>query len=275
MATYAVGDLQGCLDPLRALLDAAQFDPIRDRLWLVGDLVNRGHASLETLRYLRGLGDAAVTVLGNHDLHLPLVVGGLAATKDTWTRSRAPDLDDLVAWLRTRPLVHFDPALDAVLVHAGVPHLFSLDTALGLAREVEHAIAGPDAPAFFEVMYGNEPAHWDPGLSGHDRLRVAVNYFTRMRFLYPDGTLSSRRRKVLRLPGGLRALVRRAHPDSPGGGSFGHWAARGARCSCPLPCPRHGLRLGWLPHAPAPRGRGALADSLRARPRRLSAGAIS
>ena len=240
MATYAVGDLQGCLDPLRALLDSVQFDPAQDRLWLVGDLVNRGPASLDTLRYLRGLGDAAVTVLGNHDLHLlAIVLGGHSPRrKDTLEEVlRAPDLDDLVAWLRTRSLVHFDPVLDAVLVHAGVPHLFALDAVLGLAREVEHAIAGPDARAFFEVMYGNEPARWDPGLTGHDRLRAAVNYFTRMRFLFPDGTLELETKESAEAaPEGCVPWFEHVHPDLAGRRIvFGHWAAlegRGVPAHC-------------------------------------------
>jgi len=240
MATYAVGDLQGCLDPLRALLDEARFDPAEDRLWLVGDLVNRGPASLETLRFLRALGDAAVTVLGNHDLHLLAVVlgGHTPRRKDTLDEIlAAPDLDALVDWLRTRHLVHFDSALDALLVHAGVPFLFSLETTLALAKEVEDAIAGPDAEAFFEVMYGNEPARWDPALAGHDRLRVAVNYFTRMRFLYPDGALELETKESAEsAPADCTPWFERVHPDFESRRIvFGHWAAldgRGAPSWC-------------------------------------------
>jgi bis(5'-nucleosyl)-tetraphosphatase (symmetrical) len=240
MATYAVGDLQGCLDPLRRLLDRVCFDPAADRLWLVGDLVNRGPASLGTLRYLRELGDAAVAVLGNHDLHLlAIVLGGHAPRrKDTLAEVlAAPDLDALVAWLRTRKLIHHDPELDAVLVHAGVPWTLSLRDALALGAEVEDAIRGEDAPAFFEVMYGNRPERWAPDLAGHDRLRVVVNYFTRMRFLYDDGALELETKEGAETaPEGCFPWFERLHADFRDRRIvFGHWAAlegRGAPTNC-------------------------------------------
>ena len=240
MATYAVGDLQGCLDPLRRLLDEVRFDPARDRLWLVGDLVNRGPDSLGTLRFLRDLGDAAVTVLGNHDLHLlAIAFGGHAPRrKDTFDEVlAAPDRDVLFAWLRTRKLIHHDPAHDAVLVHAGIPWLFSLDEALALGREVEETIRGPEAAAFFEVMYGNRPERWAPELVGHDRLRVVVNYLTRMRFLYADGALELESKEGTgTAPPGCSPWFERLHPDfATRRIVFGHWAAlegRGAPANC-------------------------------------------
>lgn len=240
MATYAVGDLQGCLDPLRRLLDQVAFDPAEDRLWLVGDLVNRGPDSLATLRFLKGLGDAATAVLGNHDLHLlALQLGGHAPKrKDTLGELlAAPDRDELLAWLRTREMIHHDAELDAVLVHAGVPFVFSLEQALMLGREVEAVIRGTDAGAFFEVMYGNEPERWAPGLEGHDRLRVVVNYFTRMRFLDASGALDLVTKEGAdTAPAGFFPWFERLHPDfAVRRIVFGHWAAlqgRGAPANC-------------------------------------------
>lgn len=240
MATYAVGDLQGCLDPLRRLLEQVAFDPAADRLWLVGDLVNRGPDSLGTLRFLKGLGDAATVVLGNHDLHLlALQLGGHAPKrKDTFAELLAArDRDELLAWLRTRELIHHDAALDAVLVHAGIPFVFSLEQALALGREVEKAIRGAEAAAFFEVMYGNEPERWTPGLEGHDRLRVVVNYFTRMRFLDATGALDLVTKEGAdTAPPGFFPWFERLHPDFAGRRIvFGHWAAlqgRGAPANC-------------------------------------------
>ena len=230
MATYAVGDLQGCLEPLRELLARARFDPARDRLWLVGDLVNRGPDSLATLRFVRDLGDAAITVLGNHDLHLlALVLGGHAPRrKDTLDAVlAAPDLDELIEWLRTRRLVHHDPELAAVLVHAGMPFVFSLAQALALGREIEATIAGPDAEAFFAVMYGNEPDRWDAALTGFDRTRVGVNYFTRMRFIDESGALEfDSKEGAAQAPAGFFPWFEHLHPDLRDRRIvFGHWAA--------------------------------------------------
>ena len=230
MATYAVGDLQGCLAPLESLLEEVRFDPAADRLWLVGDLINRGPDSLGALRFVRSLGEAAVTVLGNHDLHLlALVLGGHPPRrKDTLGAVLdAPDLPELIAWLRTRRLIHHDPQLDAVLVHAGVPFIFSLELALALGREVEAAIAGPAATEFFPVMYGNDPDRWDPALTGNDRLRVVVNYFTRMRFIDDRGALEFVSKEGLdSAPPGFFPWFRRMHPDlAQRRILFGHWAA--------------------------------------------------
>lgn len=240
MATYAVGDVQGCLGPLRELLDRVAFDPGRDRLWLVGDLINRGPDSLDTLRFVRDLGDAAVTVLGNHDLHLlAVVLGGHGAKrKDTLDAIlAAPDLPELTDWLRTRRLIHHDPGLDAVLVHAGVPFVLSLDEALALGREIEAAIAGDGAADFFEVMYGNEPSCWDPALRGHDRLRLGVNYFTRMRFIDGRGRLEFASKEGLDdAPAGFFPWFERLHPTLAARRIvFGHWAAlqgRGLPANC-------------------------------------------
>lgn len=190
---YAVGDLQGCYAALRRLLDRLAFDAGRDRLWLVGDLVNRGDGSLECLRYVRGLGDAAITVLGNHDLALL----ALAARNDARQRANptllpvleAPDCDELLAWLRQRPLLHRDERLGWTMVHAGLARDWDLATAAALADEVEAVLRGPGHADFFAHMYGNAPDRWRPDLTGWDRLRVIVNCFTRVRFCHPDGAL--------------------------------------------------------------------------------------
>lgn len=194
MAVYAIGDLQGCYDEFRTLLDHIGFDPAADRLWLCGDLVNRGPKSLEVLRYVRGLGDAALTVLGNHDLHLLAVWLGkhrhFTSNDTLGPLLRAPDRDDLLDWLRYQPLLHHDAAVGWTLVHAGLPPQWDLTTAQTCAAEVEAALRGPDFHGFIEHMYGNEPRRWDPALAGWDRLRFTVNCLTRLRFCTVDGALS-------------------------------------------------------------------------------------
>ncbi len=194
MATYAVGDLQGCYQPLRALLEHIRFDPARDRLWLTGDLVNRGPESLEVLRHVRALGEAAVTVLGNHDLHLLAA----AVYPERYLRKKdtlgavleAPDRDELLDWLRRLPLMHRDPALGFTLVHAGIAPAWDLDEAAARARELEAVLAGPDPGAFFARMYGDHPERWDDDLRGWDRLRFITNAFTRMRYCTRDGAVT-------------------------------------------------------------------------------------
>lgn len=191
MTTYVIGDLQGCLDPLEQLLDKVRFDPSCDRIWFVGDLINRGPQSLQTLRYVKALGKSAITVLGNHDLHLLAVVHGYRkpSSKDTLKRIlSAPDRDELCDWLAARPLLHTDMDLGHTLVHAGIHPRWSLKRATRLANKVHKALVNePDA--LFETMYGNTPANWSKGLAKEDRNRFAINVFTRMRYCHADGTL--------------------------------------------------------------------------------------
>lgn len=191
MATYAIGDIQGCYAELRALLDKCRFDPAQDRLWLAGDLVNRGPASLQTLRFVRSLGDTAVSVLGNHDLYLLKVASSGASTRkrhDTLQRVlEAPDRDELIDWLRQRPLMHVEGR--HVLVHAGLLPQWTVDDARSLAAEVEAVLAGKRWKDFMERMWGNLPRAWDPSLRGWDRLRVVVNAMSRMRFCSPNGEM--------------------------------------------------------------------------------------
>jgi bis(5'-nucleosyl)-tetraphosphatase (symmetrical) len=190
MALYAIGDLQGCLEPLERLLDALAFDPGRDRLWFVGDLVNRGPDSLGCLRYVRGLGSSAITVLGNHDLHLLCVAEGIEKPRPRDTLEAvlaAPDRDELVDWLRRRPLMHVEGAF--AMVHAGLLPEWPVARARALAGEVEAVLQGPGWRRFLSRLYGNEPRRWDDGLAGDDRLRAIVNAMTRLRVCTRDGAM--------------------------------------------------------------------------------------
>jgi bis(5'-nucleosyl)-tetraphosphatase (symmetrical) len=193
MATYAIGDVQGCYDELGNLLDNLRFDQAQDRLWFTGDLVNRGPQSLAVIRLVKSLNDSAITVLGNHDLHLM----ALAANNKPKPRKRdtlddvldAPDRDELIDWLRHRPLIHHDSQLGFTLVHAGLPPVWRLQDAVERAAEVESALQGAALSEFLAAMYGNHPDQWSIDLRGHERLRFIVNCFTRMRYLHPDGRL--------------------------------------------------------------------------------------
>lgn len=192
MATYAIGDLQGCLDPLEALLEQIRFDPAADQLWFVGDLVNRGPQSLEALRFVRKLGDRAITVLGNHDIHLLGCHFGtrVARGRDTLEPIlTAEDGDELIDWLRRRPLLHHDPSLDWTLVHAGIHPAWNLQAAQAAARETETAMQTHDPLAFFGDVFGNQSDHPDGNTTAADRQRFAINVFTRMRYCHTDGRL--------------------------------------------------------------------------------------
>ncbi|NND89327.1 MAG: symmetrical bis(5'-nucleosyl)-tetraphosphatase [Granulosicoccus sp.] len=191
MTTYAIGDLQGCLTPLRRLLDHISFDPAADMLWFVGDLVNRGPESLETLRFVRSLGTRAISVLGNHDLHLLAVAHGVrkASSKDTLQSILdAPDRDELCDWLAKRPLIHVDVELRHTLVHAGIHPRWSLKRAKSLGDEL-HYVLTHELDDFLCHMYGNSPSRWSKKLSVRKRRRFAINAFTRMRYCHADGSL--------------------------------------------------------------------------------------
>lgn len=189
MATYAIGDIQGCYDALRRLLDTLSFDPGRDRLWFAGDLINRGPQSLATLRFVRGLGDRALTVLGNHDLHwLAVAHGGRRGRRDTLDElHQAPDRDELVDWLRRQPLLHVEGRI--ALVHAGLVPQWSLDQARACAAEVEAMLRSDDYVGLLAQMYGDEPDHWDDALAGIPRLRFIINCLTRIRYCTAAGRI--------------------------------------------------------------------------------------
>lgn len=191
MATYAIGDIQGCYRELVELLDRINFNDKNDRLWFTGDIINRGPDSLAALRLIRNLD--AVVVLGNHDLHLLAVASGKAKPnkKDTLEAIlKAPDRDQLLAWLQTRPLLHRDRELGYTLVHAGLPPQWSISRAQSLAQEVEQVLQGTEAKQYFAHMYGNEPSLWSDDLSDWERLRFITNCLTRLRYCSPDGRIS-------------------------------------------------------------------------------------
>ena len=239
MATYAVGDLQGCLDALQCLLKQVAFDPLKDQLWLVGDLVNRGPQSLETLRYLYSIRESVVCVLGNHDLHLLAAGRNIERLKKADTLREileAPDGQELLEWLRQQKLLHYDEQRDIALVHAGIPPQWSLRKALKYAAEVEEALRDDNLiEPFLDGMYGNEPAKWDSDLKGVTRLRVITNYFTRMRFCTSEGKLELKGKEgVDTAPPGYAPWF--SHKERKTRGLkiiFGHWAALEGRCDEP------------------------------------------
>ena len=233
MATYAIGDIQGCYDSLQRLLELCRFDPASDRLWLVGDLVNRGPRSLETLRLIKSLGQAATTVLGNHDLYLLMVAEGGAKYrgKDDTLQDilDAPDSAELLDWLRQQPLCHTEGHY--CLVHAGLLPAWSIGRARELAREVEAALQGPQYHEFIANLWGSEPAAWCDELVGWPRLRVIVNAMTRMRFCTPEGVMEFHTKGETTSPpaGHLPwfEVPARAHADSVL--VTGHWSALGLK----------------------------------------------
>jgi len=182
--------VQGCYAPLRRLVDSLGFDPRRDRLWFTGDLVNRGPQSLECLRFVKSLGDAAVSVFGNHDFHLLCVAEGVESKRKRDTLDEvldAPDRGELLEWVRQRPLMHVEGTW--AMVHAGLLPEWTVAQARSLAGEVEAQMRGPRHRAFLARMYGDDPKRWSDGLEGYDRLRVIVNAMTRMRVVDVEGTM--------------------------------------------------------------------------------------
>lgn len=190
MAVFAIGDIQGCYDELLALLKKLKFKADCDTLWFVGDLVNRGPKSLETLRFIKGLGDGSKVVLGNHDFHLLAVAFANQKKlhrKDTLNDIlQAKDRDPLLDWLRQQPLIHRDTELGYSMVHAGLHPHWSIEQAQNLAAEVETVLRSDQHTDFYWHMYGNSPDDWHEELTGWDRLRVITNYFSRLRFCYSD-----------------------------------------------------------------------------------------
>ncbi len=231
MSTYAIGDIQGCQQELLSLLHEINFDESRDRLWFTGDLVNRGPESLQTLRFVKQLGDSAITVLGNHDLHLLAIANGQTQYmhKGDTVKAilKAKDRKKLLKWLRKLPLLHQDQQLGFVLVHAGLPPQWTVAQASAYALEVEAVLAGDDYADYFANMYGNTPDTWSEKLTGWDRLRVITNYFTRLRFCDVEGRMEFREKTI---PGNQPApfqpwfvLDNRLSKDHKL--LFGHWAA--------------------------------------------------
>lgn len=229
MPTFAIGDLQGCYDELMDLLELIRFEPGSDRLWFTGDLVNRGPQSLACLRFVKELGDTAVTVLGNHELHLLAVGNGQSQylhAGDTLDEIlAADDCIELLDWLRHLPLAHHDKSSGFTMVHAGLPPQWTLDHALDYASEVEQSLQGAQYRDYFANMYGNEPDSWSVLLKGWQRLRFITNCLTRIRCCSADGVLDLDDKGI---PGPHSALPwfevagRKSRTDKI---IFGHWAA--------------------------------------------------
>ncbi len=232
MATYVFGDIQGCLTPLQRLVDRIRFDPVADRLWFTGDLVNRGPHSLDVLRLLKGLGSRCVTVLGNHDLHLLAVHCGIARLREHDTLQAvldAPDAGELMDWLRWRPLLHCEG--EYLLVHAGILPQWNLEQALTLAGEVEHALRSDEYRKLLPFIYRNEATRWDDTMPSPARLGFVANVLTRMRMCSAEGVLDfSVKGPPEQARAGLFPWFRLA-PRHPRTATvvFGHWSALGVR----------------------------------------------
>ena len=193
MAIFAIGDVQGCFDELIALVEKISFDPAADQLWFVGDIVNRGPCSLETLRWIKELGDAAITVLGNHDLYLLAAHAGIKNIEPSRSFHpilQANDVDELIHWLRHRPLMHYDASLNTAMVHAGLLPQWKIYQSLSLANEVENVLRADNYIDFMDNMYGDTPNLWDASLTGWSRLRIITNSFTRLRYCTEEGVMN-------------------------------------------------------------------------------------
>jgi bis(5'-nucleosyl)-tetraphosphatase (symmetrical) len=262
MATYAIGDVQGCFDELQALLARIGFDRGRDQLWFVGDLVNRGPKSLEVLLFVRSLEERAVSVLGNHDLHLVTQFEGFERKRkdDTFTDVLdAPDARELVDWLRTRPLMHVEG--NWAMVHAGLLPQWTVDSSVALGKEVQKALAARSYRDFLANMYGSKPERWDDALAGWDRLRVIVNAMTRMRFCTPQGVMEFHETGRNPPAGFVPWYQARTNPEPQI--VFGHWSSAGLQLDhriagldtgCVWGGPLTALRLEdrWLAQVPSP-----------------------
>lgn len=234
MTTYVVGDVHGCLPALRCLLDTVRFDPAADTLWSVGDIVNRGNHCLETLRFFYTMRASVVMILGNHDLHLLAVAGGNRKPNAGDTLDEilsATDREELLNWLLHRPLIHHEHG--HTMVHAGIPPQWSLDDAIGYAREVETVLRSPQCTEFLANMYGNEPPVWSDDLAGLPRLRLITNYLTRMRYCTREGVLDLQSKGTSPDPdvpntGGEEVSAWLSHANRKTAGErilFGHWAS--------------------------------------------------
>jgi bis(5'-nucleosyl)-tetraphosphatase (symmetrical) len=235
MATYAIGDIQGCFDELQQLLKKCDYKKKSDQLWFVGDLVNRGPKSLDVLRFVRGLGPRAIVVLGNHDLHLVTQHEGFERKRkdDTFDDVlEADDAEELVHWLRTRPMMHAESGY--AMVHAGLLPQWSVEKACSLAQEVEAALRAPDYREFLKNMYGSKPEEWSDALAGWDRLRVIVNAMTRMRFCTRAGKMDFHAKGAKPPAGYLPWYETRPAKETPI--VFGHWSQLGLRLDPHVSC---------------------------------------
>lgn len=232
MASYAIGDIQGCYFSFQRLLEDINFDPGQDRLWLVGDLINRGAGSLATLRWLYQHRSCVTTVLGNHDLHTLAVAEGFVPVHKSDTLNElliAPDSAELLGWMRHQHLIHREDGY--LMVHAGLLPQWDAEQALALGREVETVLRGADYKDFLAHMYGNQPDIWSEGLAGYDRLRLITNAMTRLRVCSSEGRIDFKfKGEMDHIPTGYVPWF-----DAPGRRSrdatiiCGHWSALGLR----------------------------------------------
>jgi bis(5'-nucleosyl)-tetraphosphatase (symmetrical) len=191
MAIYAIGDIQGCYDSLQRLLEKLDYSPESDQLWFVGDLVNRGRKSLKTVRFVKSLGDSAITVLGNHDISLIAMHYGVIAKSTSLKKLlNSKHSDELVDWLRHRPVLHVDESLGVCMAHAGISPQWNLDEAIFHAHEIETQLRGNDVKEWLKNVYGNKPNIWSDDLQSYERHRYILNAFMRMRYCNnKDGSL--------------------------------------------------------------------------------------
>lgn len=230
MATYVIGDIQGCFEAFKELLVAIAFNPAGDRLWLCGDLVNRGENSIGTLRWCMAHDDQVVAILGNHDLHLLAVAEGFVPPHRNDTLAEildAPDRAEVLHWLRHRPMLHREG--NWLMVHAGLLPEWTPELAESLARELEAALRGPGYLDFLARMYGNEPRRWAPVLTGQDRLRLVANAMTRLRYLHPNGDMEFQH-KCAPADAPAELIPWYAMPERQSRGVrvlFGHWSTLG------------------------------------------------
>ena len=245
MATYAVGDIQGCFHSFQSLLKKIQFNPARDKLWLVGDLINRGSGSLAVLRWMFEHQTSIITVLGNHDLHTLVVAEGFVSSHRSDTIQAlldAPDANELLTWLRHQPLLHLEH--DHLMVHAGLLPEWTANKSQVLALEVHEALSANNYRDFLKHMYGNQPVKWDDALTGWDRLRVITNAMTRLRVCSQAGEMEFKfKGELVNRPEGYAPwfeVLSRASSDTPI--IFGHWSALGLHIANNL----YGLDTGCL-----------------------------
>ncbi len=229
MATYAVGDIQGCYDPLRRLLDKLKFNPENDCLWVAGDMVNRGPDSLATLRYLKSLENSCTAVLGNHDLHLLAAACGIRKLKSKDTLAElldAPDADELIQWLRYRPMLHHDAQRNITMVHAGIPPIWTIEQAIEEARHLEQALRSEDYVKWLKKIFkSNKPHPWSDELKLKKKLRLTASYLTQMRFCNAQGMLDLESKGSTPQEGYAPWFTFPQSPCYQEHIIFGHWAA--------------------------------------------------
>ncbi len=233
MATYAIGDIQGCYDSLRRLLEKLNFNPENDYLWLTGDLVNRGEQSLKTLRFLKDIDQSIITVLGNHDLHLLALHFEVTDLNENSYLLKevldAPDRESLMQWLRFKPLTHFDKKKNRLLVHAGISPDWSIEESLQYSQEVELLLRSDRCADLLKNMYKNTPKFWSENLDGYARYRFIINTLTRMRAINnKNGLELEHKGKITKNNKNLNPWFKpKKHRWKQTSIIFGHWSALG------------------------------------------------